>query len=125
MATINSYTLFHITRNFSILKKIITKGLRFSYSLEKTDTQTAIIQKNGYLRRDSDKELQANSLSGNPQTYVAIPMICFCDIPLLRIENHCKKYGKFGIGLNKEILSEIYNNLLNQLRSIHRIFLFF
>jgi len=113
MATISSHTLFHITKKFSVLKKIIKNGLRYSYSLEKTETETAIIQRNGYIPEDSDKKLQANSLSGNPKTYVAIPMICFCDIPLLRIENHCKKYGKFAIGLNKEILSEIYNNLLN------------
>lgn len=113
MATINSHTLFHITRNFSILKKIITNGLRYSYSLEKTDTETAIIQRLQYIPNESDEKLQKNKLNGNPKTNVAIPMICFCDIPLLRIEDHCKKYGKFAIGLNKELISDLYNNLIN------------
>lgn len=31
-----------------------------------------------------------------------IPMICFCDIPLNRIENHTKEYGEFGIALKRE-----------------------
>lgn len=113
MATINSYTLFHITHSFSILKKIITKGLRYSYSLEKTDTETAIIQEIGHISGFSDRKLQENRLKGNPETNVAIPMICFCDIPLLRIEDHCKKYGKFAIGLDKELISDLYNNQIN------------
>ncbi len=113
MVTINSHTLFHLTKNFSIFKKIISNGLRYSYSLEKIDTETAIIQEIGYMSKFSDEKLLENSLNGNPQTYVAIPMICFCDIPLLRIERHCKKYGKFAIGLDKEIMSDIYNNQLN------------
>lgn len=112
MPTINSHTLFHFTKKISTLKKIMSNGLRYSYSLEKTDTETAIKQDIGYTR-DSDEKLQENSLNGNRQTYVAIPMICFCDIPLLRIEKHCKKYGKFAIGLNKEIMADIYNNQLN------------
>lgn len=113
MATISSYTLFHITKKFPVLKKIIKNGLRYSYSLETTDTETAIIQETGYISGFSDRKLQENRLNGNPQTSVAIPMICFCDIPLLRIEKHCSIYGKFAIGLNKEIISEVYNNQIN------------
>ncbi len=114
MATINSHSLFHMTRYFSFLKRIITDGLRYSYSLEKTDKETAIIQSLGYYPQGySDGKLQENKLKENPQTGVAIPMICFCDIPLLRIEEHCKKYGKFAIGLDKEIISELYNNQIN------------
>lgn len=113
MTTINSHSLFHITHSFPILKKIITNGLRYSYSLEKTDSKTAIMQETGYIYGSSDRKLQENRLKGNPETNVAIPMICFCDIPLLRIEDHCKKYGKFAIGLNKELISDLYNNQIN------------
>ena len=29
-------------------------------------------------------------------------MVCFCDIPLSRTEEHVKFYGEYGIGLAKE-----------------------
>lgn len=33
---------------------------------------------------------------------VAIPMVCFCDIPLSRIDEHVLFYGEFGVGLSRE-----------------------
>tara|TARA_R110000737_G_scaffold254346_1_gene263722 strand:- start:4765 stop:5436 length:672 start_codon:yes stop_codon:yes gene_type:complete len=34
--------------------------------------------------------------------YVAYPMVCFCDIPLTRIDEHTQFYGKFGIGFKRD-----------------------
>jgi len=33
---------------------------------------------------------------------IAIPMVCFCDIPLSQIHNHVKNYGGYALGLSKE-----------------------
>jgi len=32
----------------------------------------------------------------------AIPMVCFCDIPLSRLTGHINTYGKYGLGMSKE-----------------------
>lgn len=39
----------------------------------------------------------------------AIPMVCFCDIPLSQINNHRKIYGDYGIGLSKDWIEQ--NNI--------------
>ncbi|WP_412518824.1 abortive infection system antitoxin AbiGi family protein [Staphylococcus simulans] len=33
---------------------------------------------------------------------IAIPMLCFCDIPLKQLKNHYVTYGSYGIALSKE-----------------------
>lgn len=111
MTAISSNTLFHMTRKYANFKRILCTGLRFSYSFEKTTKHTAIIQAYGYLPQLTEEKI--NNYPDNPTTGVAIPMVCFCDIPLLRIDEHCSKYGKFAIGLDKEVISECYNNLIN------------
>jgi len=32
----------------------------------------------------------------------AIPMVCFCDIPLSQLVSHIDTYGKYGLGMSKE-----------------------
>jgi len=41
-------------------------------------------------------------LSKTESIDVAIPMICFCDIPLSQISEHVDVYGEYAIGLTKE-----------------------
>jgi len=33
--------------------------------------------------------------------FAAFPMVCFCDIPLSRIEEHVDFYGHYGVGLSR------------------------
>lgn len=75
-----SSSLFHFTRKISNLK-LILKGKKFRASYNIENVQAFFPNEN----------------------YLAIPMVCFCDIPLKFISNnHTKRYGFFGLGLKKE-----------------------
>lgn len=39
---------------------------------------------------------------------IAIPMICFCDIPISKVGKHVEKFGGYGIGLDKNLLINKY-----------------
>lgn len=41
-------------------------------------------------------------LTENAHDFVAFPMVCFCDIPLSRIDEHIGFYGRFGIGMTRK-----------------------
>ncbi len=75
MADNNIGTLFHFTRNKKTLEKILKEGFRITYC----------------------KESFGNSFLG-------IPMVSFCDIPLSRTDQHKKDYGIYAIGLDKDRL---------------------
>jgi hypothetical protein len=75
---ISSNTLFHFTNEFKYLKQSLENGLWSRYNIE---------------RGWAGKKL-------------AIPMLCFCDIPLSQIKNHIQDYGKYGIGVSKDFARE-------------------
>ena len=74
MAVVSSETLFHYTSSLKIVKDILkSKGFWPKYCIEY-----------GW------------------DCYFAVPMCCFCDIPLSLINSHVEKYGHFGIGMSKK-----------------------
>lgn len=85
MSVIHPNTLFHFTNKVESLKLIIKNGLRFSYCFEEFSNNVGI----------------------------AIPMICFCDIPLLRTIEHRHKYGDYMIGVDKNFLRRHLKYVLN------------
>lgn len=81
---ISSDSLFHLTSSFDTLKKILSNGLLVSVSHEGT-----LLEKRPY----------------NIFKQLAIPMVCFCDIPLGQIQGHANVYspqGAYGIGLTRD-----------------------
>lgn len=66
-----------------------------------TNTQEKItsILRNEFYPRYSLEDLKPVL---GPGKEVAVPMVCFCDIPLSQINNQTERYGKYAIGLNKE-----------------------
>jgi hypothetical protein len=77
-AKLSANTLFHFTNSLDNLENILTNEFRPHYSLE-----------------------DWSPIIGN-RYQVAIPMVCFCDIPLAQIHSHTRYYGEYAIGLSKE-----------------------
>lgn len=84
--TISSNTLFHFTKNEENIISILKEG--FKPHLCKEDLN--------FVLQDNPTEEEAEELQ------LAIPMVCFCDIPLSQSKNHLSTYGPYGIGLSKE-----------------------
>lgn len=78
MARPKSHTLFHFTKSREALERILISGFWPRYCLEDIS----------WLDDDTHKQ-------------IAFPMVCFCDIPLSRIDEHVKFYGSFGLGMSK------------------------
>jgi hypothetical protein len=76
-----SNTLFHFTckgnNGIEIIIKILEEGFRITPSRE-DDLFTLF----GYDLK--------------------IPMICFCDIPLMRVSSHINKFGHYGLGISRK-----------------------
>lgn len=78
MASARSKSIFHYTEQIGCLKGILESGFHPRYSLE-----------------------DVSWISSHPQK-VAFPMVCFCDIPLSRVDDHADFYGSYGIGLEQK-----------------------
>ena len=74
-----SNALFHFTKSSETLKSILKGGFWPRYCLE-----------------------DVSWLGYEQFTFVAYPMVCFCEIPLSRISDHVDFYGDFGIGLTRQ-----------------------
>lgn len=83
MSSLSSSTLFHFTRRLENLLGILRDEFRPRYCLE-------------------DFSGVFGHLSPNTDLGVAIPMVCFCDMPLSQTASHMRFYGKYALGLSKE-----------------------
>lgn len=104
MNRINSSSLFHFTNGIEALIGILKKGFRYSYCYEEYN--------NAIVFNNEHKEHASFFIGSNgTKRGVAIPMICFCDIPLLRVQEHAECYGEYIIGIDKNYAEALYQNL--------------
>lgn len=78
---ISAKTLFHFTKDICTIKSVLEIGFWPRYCKE-----------DGWGK---DKDISW-----------AVPIVCFTDIPLSKINNHIYKYGSFGIGMKREWVRE-------------------
>lgn len=109
MNSIVSSSLLHFTNRFSSLKGIVSKGFRYSYCNEKFPK--AVV--NNVLHKDEDGFSPNNFYANDAITGdVLIPMVSFCDVPLTRAGIHASSYGKYIIGVDKEMARKLYRDLM-------------
>lgn len=84
--TLSSNCLFHFTNGADRLIGILKNNFKPRFCLE--DLSMFGIGEGLDDSREMDE--------------LAIPMVCFCDIPLSKVKNHLSFYGNYGIGLTKE-----------------------
>ena len=80
---VSSNSLFHFTNKYEYLVNILQNGFRVRYCKEY-----------GWGKNHID---------------FALPMVCFCDIPLSQIKEHTSFYGEFGIGISRQWISKNKN----------------
>lgn len=75
----HNYTssLFHYTKQREYLIKILKSGLFPNYCKEQY-------------------------LGGGKNEIIGIPMVCFCDIPIMRVQDFSRDYGKYAIAFSKD-----------------------
>jgi hypothetical protein len=104
---LSSNSLFHFTDKVDNLESILDKGIRVSYSLEdfsflQDDLDIHFSQiRNDWKKPDCSGQTLCNEQQENRFEF-AMPMACFCDIPLFLIEEHSRVYGRYAVGLKKE-----------------------
>jgi hypothetical protein len=81
--TISSNTLFHFTDKIENVINILENEFMPHFCLE-------------------DLSFMLIDISPLEKLEIAIPMVCFCDIPLSQSRAHMENYGKYGIGLSKK-----------------------
>lgn len=84
-----SNTLFHFTSEMDTIMSILEKGFIPMYCEEQLSDLFG-----------SEEELYGSGI----ERYIGLntfPMVCFCDIPLTRTDEHIKHYGNFAIGMSQ------------------------
>lgn len=108
---INASSLCHFTRRFDVLQKIVKNGIRFSFAFEKLSPVTI-----ANFEYPCNPQLVSHIYEN---AGVAIPMVSFCDIPITRTADHIAKYGQYMIGLNKDFIIDLYNEIINPVFYLH------
>lgn len=107
MDAINSSSFFHYRSNKDDFYKIIKKGFSFRYSFEPLGATFAKANK------ASKRHQSKSSIIDNETKGIAMPMVCFCDIPLLRATKHRNNYGDFCIGVDKDMMIKRFSPIIN------------
>lgn len=89
--SLSSNTLFHFTNNAENLMEILSYGFKPRFCLEQFGITDLLLN-----------EREKAAIKSVESFEDALPMTCFCDLPISHIASHLEFYGSYGIGLTKE-----------------------
>ena len=104
METINSSSFFHYRREKQDFLKIIKNGFSYRYSFEPLGPEFAHSNQDEYIPLMNYMDKGKIVPNRDDYTGIAMPMLCFCDIPIMRAGKHRKNYGEYCIGVDKEMM---------------------
>lgn len=84
MSRLSPDSLFHFTPTLENLQGILENTFYPRYCYEEFDLL------------DRGSQISAHFIED------ALPMVCFCDIPLSQLLDHIKRYGEYGLGMSKQ-----------------------
>lgn len=113
METINSSSFFHYRRKKSDFLKIIKNGFSYRYSFEPLGPEFSHSNQDEYIPMMNYMDKGKIVPNRDDFTGIAMPMLCFCDIPIMRASKHRKNYGGYCIGVDKEMMIERFESILN------------
>ncbi len=80
---------------------VISSNTLFHFT-DSSDNLISILENEFYPRYSLENWSFLNKVERYEKWEIAIPMVCFCDLPLSKIRSHLEFYGNYGIGLKKE-----------------------
>ena len=104
MEAINSSSFFHYRRDEEDFKKILRDGFSYRYSFEPLGETIATAN----TTNPGSTNTENAEIKG-----IAMPMVCFCDIPIMRAGKHRDTYGKYCIGVDKDMMKKRMKDSLN------------
>lgn len=113
METINSSSFFHYRREKPDFLKILKNGFSYRYSFEPLGPEFAHSNQDEYIPLMNYMDKGKIVPNRDDFTGIAMPMLCFCDIPIMRAGKHRENYGEYCIGVDKEMMIERFKSFLN------------
>ncbi len=113
MEAINSSSFFHYRREKDDFYEIVKEGFHYRYSFEPLGAEFAHSNQLQYTPLMNIVEEGKRIPFRDDYSGIAMPMLCFCDIPIMRAGKHRNNYGEYCIGVDKEMMRQRFAAIIN------------
>lgn len=104
MSELSTESLFHYTRRDKLISILEGRCFKPSFVLEEIDMESGVLKEVRTFLEEQKGKSSSDEVFEKLQ--LALPMCCFCDIPLDKVSNHTQLYGSYSIGLKRAWVEE-------------------